>query len=68
MFLSVCTTYERVPTRSRHAFPPSHDTLVFVCGLPAMYASLCGPREDKVLRDGTVLARLGYRSDNVCKL
>jgi NAD(P)H-flavin reductase len=53
---------------SRHAFPPSHDTLVFVCGLPAMYASLCGPREDKVLRDGTVLARLGYRSDNVCKL
>ena len=40
----------------------------FVCGLPAMYASLCGPREDKVLRDGTALANLGYRTDNVYKL
>ena len=51
-----------------HAFPPAHDTLAFVCGQPALYQRLCGPHDDKVLRDGTVLDKLGYRTANVAKL
>ena len=35
----------------KYAFGPSADTLVLVCGLPAMYASLCGPREEATLRE-----------------
>ena len=35
-------------------------TLVMVCGLPAMYDSLCGPRTEADLADGTVLKALGY--------
>lgn len=50
------------------AFEPRHDTLVFVCGLPAMYKVLCGPREESTLRDGSVLEQLGYTSDMVTKL
>ena len=33
----------------RLCFPPAADTLVFVCGLPAMYESLCGPCGESVL-------------------
>ena len=52
----------------KYAFPPAADTLVFVCGLPPMYAALCGPREDKLLQPGTVLEVLGYSSEMVLKL
>ena len=49
-------------------FPPAADTLVFVCGLPAMYESLCGPRgESKTLPADSVLAKLGYSAEMVYK-
>jgi len=49
------------------AFPPSDDTQVFVCGLPSVYDSLCGPRSEKALAPMSVLARLGYTQDMVFK-
>lgn len=52
----------------RHAFPPSEDTLVLVCGPPLMYSSLCGPRTDKELKEGSVLHQLGYTSAMVSKM
>ena len=52
----------------KYAFAPSADTLVFVCGLPAMYKALCGPREEKVLAEGSTLSDLGYTTDMVTKL
>lgn len=53
---------------AKYAHPPDRDTLVFVCGLPPMYAALCGPREEKALREGTALHRLGYTTDMVVKM
>ena len=52
----------------KYAFPPARDTLCFVCGLPSMYATLCGPREEKAVREGSVLAELGYTTPMVAKL
>jgi cytochrome-b5 reductase len=52
---------------SRYAPPPSDDTMVFVCGPPPMYASLCGPRDVKEVAEGTALHSLGYNSANVFK-
>ena len=49
----------------QHLPPPSEDVLVFVCGPPAMYASLSGARGEKAL--GGVLAEMGYRADQVVK-
>eukprot|EP00039_Didymoeca_costata_P013214 m.197155 g.197155 ORF g.197155 m.197155 type:complete len:278 (-) comp15708_c0_seq8:2790-3623(-) len=49
------------------AFPPSADTMVFVCGVPAMYDSLCGPRNEKELPKDSALAELGYTEDMVFK-
>lgn len=46
---------------------PAPDTLVFVCGVPALYTSLCGPRNDKSLPEDTVLAKLGYSESMVFK-
>ena len=51
----------------KHAFPPAPDTRVFVCGLPAVYDNLCGPRGDAALREGSALQRLGYTTDMVVK-
>lgn len=53
---------------ARHAFPPADDTLVFVCGLPAMYDALCGPRGEAGLAEGSVLQRLGYTAEMVSKM
>ena len=53
---------------AKYAFPPSDDTLVFVCGLPPMYAALCGPRGEKELPDGCVLQKLGYSAAMVAKM
>jgi len=50
-----------------HAFPPSPDSLVFVCGLPGVYDKLCGPRTVKELAPGSYLAKLGYDSKQVIK-
>ena len=45
--------------------PPVPDVLIFVCGPPAMYESLCGPRDDPELTG--VLRDLGYSKDQVIK-
>lgn len=52
----------------KYAFPPSEDTLVFVCGLPPMYNALCGPRTEKDVKEGTVLSKLGYSATMVAKM
>lgn len=44
----------------KFCYPPSEDTSVFVCGLPALYDSMCGPRDQKEVLEGTVLHKLGY--------
>ena len=51
----------------RYCPPPAADTLVFVCGVPAMYEALCGPRGEAALKDGSVLKKLGYTRDMVFK-
>ena len=50
-----------------HAAPPSEDTLVMVCGLPALYDVFCGPRTEDTVKGGTVLHRLGYTAEMVAK-
>jgi len=52
----------------KYAFPPSEDTLLFVCGLPAMYDSLCGPRTEAELAEGSVLSEIGYTASMVAKM
>lgn len=52
----------------KYCFPPAADTLLFVCGLPPMYEILCGPRTEKELKEGSVLASLGYTADMVAKM
>ena len=52
----------------KYCFPPSEDTLLFVCGLPPMYQILCGPRTEKELAEGTVLHQLGYTTSMVAKM
>ncbi|KAH8048161.1 cytochrome-b5 reductase [Aureococcus anophagefferens] len=49
----------------KHAFAPSPDTLTFVCGLPSVYDSLCGPRGDPEVTG--VLRDLGYAAADVVK-
>ena len=56
------------PKIEKYAFAPKNDTLLFVSGEHGMYAALCGPREDKLLKPGTVLEVLGYSSEMVLKL
>ena len=53
---------------SKYAFAPSKETLCFICGPPALYTALCGPREERALRQGTVLDQLGYTSSMIAKL
>ena len=45
--------------------PPSDDVLIFVCGPPAMYDLLSGPRTDKALTG--LLAEMGYSARHVVK-
>lgn len=52
----------------KYAFAPSKETLCFVCGPPALYSALCGPREERQLREGTALDQLGYTGGMVAKL
>jgi len=52
----------------RYLPKPSEGALVFVCGLPAMYESLCGPRTEKELAPGSVLHSLGFTADMVAKM
>jgi cytochrome-b5 reductase len=46
-----------------HAAPPSEDTLVMVCGPPAMHKALCGTKEDA--EPSGVLAEVGYKPEQV---
>ena len=39
-----------------------------MCGVPAMYETLCGPRGEKELKEGTLLAKLGYTAEMVAKM
>ena len=48
--------------------PPADDTLVFVCGVPGLYDSLCGPRTERDLAEGSVLHQLGYSASMVAKM
>jgi cytochrome-b5 reductase len=48
----------------RLAFPPSEDTVTWICGLDAMYDSLAGSRF-KELAEGSALHNLGYTEDMV---
>ena len=50
-----------------HCQPPSDGTRVFVCGVLAMYESLCGPRGEPDVAAGTALAELGYTQRMGCK-
>jgi len=45
--------------------PPSDDVLIFVCGPPAMYDTLSGPRTDQALTG--LLAEMGYSAEQVEK-
>ena len=47
--------------------PPSAQTRVFVCGVPAMYESLCGARAEKGVAPGSVLHGLKYTEEMVVK-
>jgi len=51
----------------KHCYKPSADTSVFICGLPGLYASMCGPRGEKELAAGSILPTLGYTQDMVTK-
>ena len=51
-----------------YGFPPAEDTMVFVCGVPSLYDVMCGPRTEKALKEGSVLATLGYTEDMVSKM
>ena len=71
-----------VPTREKgwvsedvlekHIFPPVEPndedggTLTLVAGLPRVYETLCGPRNDKKVEG--VLKKLGWSRQNVVKL
>jgi hypothetical protein len=51
----------------KHAYGPSKDTRVFVCGMASVYDSMCGPRGDKGVSKGTILDNLGYTDEMVEK-
>jgi len=52
----------------KHAFPPAPDVLTMVCGVPGLYDVMCGPRTEEDVKEGSVLARLGYSKDMVGKM
>ena len=53
---------------SKYCYPPAEDELTFVCGVPGLYQTMCGPRTEAGVQAGTVLAKLGYDDDMVVKL
>jgi len=52
----------------RLCFPPAADVLTMVCGVPGLYDVMCGPRTEPEVKEGTVLARLGYTQEMVAKM
>ncbi|GMH58911.1 hypothetical protein TrST_g10239 [Triparma strigata] len=59
-------TWINESTIKKHAFPPSNDTRVFVCGLPSVYESICGQRGTPLAME-SALGRLGYDDSQVVK-
>jgi cytochrome-b5 reductase len=53
---------------AKHAHPPNDDTRVIVCGLPAVYEAICGPRLESGLSKGSYLANLGYADHMIVKM
>jgi cytochrome-b5 reductase len=51
-----------------HAYlpPPDDNVLILVCGPPAMYNALCGPRDEPTKVTG-ILAEMGYKAEQVYK-
>lgn len=47
--------------------PPEDDPLIMVCGLPALYRTFCGMRDEDELPEGSVLQKLGYKPEQVVK-
>ena len=55
-------------TIAKHAASgPTDDHKVFVCGLPGVYAKLCGGRQTKEVTAGSALHNLGYSERHVVK-
>jgi cytochrome-b5 reductase len=52
----------------KYCFPPAEDVLTFVCGVPALYDVMCGPRTEPEVRKDSVLAQLGYTQQMISKL
>jgi cytochrome-b5 reductase len=51
---------------AEHLPSSSHDVIVLVCGPPAMYQALCGPRQESDRVSG-ILGQMGFASDKVYK-
>ena len=49
-----------------HIPAPTDDVVIFVCGPPGMYESLCGPRNEPQELKG-ILAEMGYTAEQVVK-
>ena len=49
-----------------HLPAPTDDVVIFVCGPPGMYESLCGPRNEPQDLKG-ILAEMGYTAEQVVK-
>ena len=52
---------------AKYCYPPSESTCVFVCGVPPMYNALCGPRDQKEIKEGSTLHKLGYANSSCFK-
>ena len=52
---------------AKYCHPPADDTCVFVCGVPPMYNALCGPRDQKEIKEGSTLHKLGYANGSCFK-
>ena len=56
----------RHPAETMHLPAPTDDVVIFVCGPPGMYESLCGPRNEPQELKG-ILAEMGYAAAQVVK-
>ena len=52
----------------KYCFPPAEDVLTFVCGVPALYDIMCGPRMEPEVKPDSVLAKLGYTKTMISKM
>ena len=52
----------------KYCFPAAEDVLTFVCGVPQLYDVMCGPRTELEVKQGSVLANLGYTKMMICKM